>query len=224
MRLRPLLLVAVATGVVTVTVAGCSSQTGTAAAGASSAASSPAPPSAGSATASVPVSPSPAASGSVAFTKQGTALTLGGKAIVPFTSTGHQGAIGVTVTGIDKGATADLAPLQLGAKVAGMVPYYVRVTVSNESGSDFSFVSLGLMHGLLASGDQAQQVSVIGKFDKCPGGTAGKDFTTKGATFTGCVLALSTADAPVVGADYSDGQYSKQAPDTDYARTPVTWN
>ncbi|MEW2505201.1 MULTISPECIES: hypothetical protein [unclassified Amycolatopsis] len=157
------------------------------------------------------------------FTQQGTKLKLGEKAIVPFKSEGKTGSIGVTVKSIDKGAEADLAPLDLGDKAKGMTPYYVRVTVSNESGTDFSYSSLGLMNALLPDGSEAQGVSVIGTFDKCDSGDAGKDFTTKGATYESCVLAVAQAGTTVTGASYDEGDYSDQAPGTDYGSKPITW-
>ncbi|MFI5607187.1 hypothetical protein [Amycolatopsis sp. NPDC051903] len=157
------------------------------------------------------------------FTQQGTKLKLGQKAVVPFKSEGHPGSLGVTVTSIDKGTEADLAPLDLGDKAKGMTPYYVRVTVSNESGADFSYTSLGLMNALLPDGSQAQGVSVIGTFDKCDSGDAGKDFTTKGSTFKSCVLALAGPGTSVTGAEYDESSYQDQAPDTDYGDKPITW-
>ncbi|MEV8608533.1 hypothetical protein AB0383_11475 [Amycolatopsis sp. NPDC051373] len=157
------------------------------------------------------------------FTPQGTKLKLGEKAIVPFKSEDKTGSIGVTVKSIDKGTEADLAPLDLGDKAKGMTPYYVRVTVSNESGTDFSYTSLGLMNALLPDGSEAQGVSVIGTFDKCDSGDAGKDFTTKGATYESCVLAVAQAGTTVTGASYDEGDYSDQAPGTDYGSKPITW-
>jgi hypothetical protein len=156
------------------------------------------------------------------FTAQGTELGLGEKAVVPFKSNGKKGSVGVTVTKIEKGKPADLKPLELGAQAEGMVPFYIRITVSNESGTDFSFTSLGSLEGLLDDGSPAQGVSVIGSFDKCDRGDAGEDFTTKGATYEACALALAPT-GKVTGAVYTDGEYSDQAPNTDYGAEPITW-
>ncbi|MEU4671257.1 hypothetical protein AB0F91_25560 [Amycolatopsis sp. NPDC023774] len=182
-----------------------------------------------SSSASAPETSSSASSGGTGntsaggFTPQGTKLKLGEKAIVPFKSEDKTGSIGVTVKSIDKGTEADLAPLDLGDKAKGMTPYYVRVTVSNESGTDFSYTSLGLMNALLPDGSEAQGVSVIGTFDKCDSGDAGKDFTAKGATYESCVLAVAQAGTTVTGASYNEGDYSDQAPGTDYGSKPITW-
>ncbi|WP_037361378.1 hypothetical protein [Amycolatopsis orientalis] len=157
------------------------------------------------------------------YTKQGTKLKLGEKAVVPFRAQKNTGAIGVTVTRIDKGAEADLAPLKLGDRAKGMTPYYLQVKVTNETGTDFSYSSLGLMNGLLADGTSGPHVTVIGKFEKCDSGNAGKTFTTTGASYDSCVLALAPAGAEVKGASYSASTYRDLAPETDYGKDAVTW-
>jgi len=191
----------------------------------------PAPSSAPASSSSAPSSPSApsateVAGGStagVAFTKQGTKLKIGEKAIVPFSASKKNGAIGVTVTGIDKGVEADLAPLKLGDKAKGMTPYYVRVKVTNETGTDFAYTSLGLMNGQLGDGSDGPHVTVIGKFEKCDSGNSGKDFKTKGASYDSCVLALAPAGTEVKGASYNDSSRRDQAPNTDYGKDSISW-
>lgn len=97
-------------------------------------------------------------------------------------SSRNTGAIGVTVVDIEAGIEADLAPLDLGDRVKGFTPYYVTFEVTNESGSDFAFTSLGNTHGLLEDGTRAQSVSVIGEFAPCDNGDGGSDFTTEGSS------------------------------------------
>ncbi|ATY15369.1 hypothetical protein CU254_36990 [Amycolatopsis sp. AA4] len=162
-------------------------------------------------------------SASAEYTKQGTKLKIGEKAVVPFKSQKNTGAIGVTVTGIDKGVEADLAPLKLGDRAKGMTPYYIQVKVTNETGADFAYSSLGLMNGLLGDGTKGPHVTVIGKFEKCDSGNSGKAFTTKGASYNSCVLALAPAGAEVKGASYSASTYRDLAPNTDYGKDAVTW-
>ncbi|PKV93433.1 hypothetical protein ATK30_4280 [Amycolatopsis echigonensis] len=181
------------------------------------------PASSAAASSAAPSSSSAAASSAAEYTKQGTKLKIGEKAVVPFKSQKNAGAIGVTVTGIDKGAEADLAPLKLGDRAKGMTPYYIQVKVTNETGSDFSYSSLGLMNGLLADGTSGPHVTVIGKFEKCDSGNSGKAFTTKGASYDSCVLALAPAGAEVKGASYSASTYRDLAPETDYGKDAVTW-
>ena len=188
------------------------------------ASSSAAPASASSAPASSSAPGDGGSTAGVEFTKQGTKLKIGEKAVVPFSASKKNGAIGVTVTGIDKGVEADLAPLKLGDRAKGMTPYYVRVKVTNESGTDFSYSSLGLMNGQLADGSDGPHVTVIGKFEKCDSGNAGRDFKTKGASYESCVLALAPAGAEVKGASYNDSSRRDQAPNTDYGKESISWS
>ncbi|MEC3975113.1 hypothetical protein [Amycolatopsis sp. H20-H5] len=216
MRNRVLAVAGVAAAVLAV--AGCS----TAKDGVPSAALSSAP-TATSGAGSASATPTEQASTGGDFTKQGSKLKLGDKAVVPFKSSEKTGSLGITVKAIEKGAESDLAELKLGDKAKGMTPYYVRVVISNESGTDFAYSSLSGVDGTLADGSEAQGVSVIGKFEKCDSGSAKKDFTTKGATYESCELALATGTAAVTGASYGSGSYSKQAPDTDYSDEAIVW-
>ncbi|WP_033292986.1 hypothetical protein [Amycolatopsis jejuensis] len=212
-------VMAVSATVLTLALTGCSSEKdGTAA---PTGFPAPAP-----AATSAPSSSAPAEGGSSSpgeYTKQGSTLKIGEKAVVPFKSKTNTGAIGVTVTGIEKGAEADLASLNLGDRAKGMTPYYVRVKVTNESGTDFSYSSLGLMNGLLGDGSRAQRVTVIGKFAKCDSDHADKTFTTKGASYDSCVLALAPSGAEVTGANYSASTYRDLAPNTDYGDDALVW-
>ncbi|MGH3635536.1 MAG: hypothetical protein ACRDTS_15920, partial [Mycobacterium sp.] len=83
------------------------------------------------------------------FTKQGTNLLFGQRAIVPFKSKHRKGALGIIVTTIQKGDPNDLTPLKLGDRAAGMTPYYVRVIVSDESGGKFPGASISSLNGIL---------------------------------------------------------------------------
>ncbi|WIX81211.1 hypothetical protein QRX50_10820 [Amycolatopsis carbonis] len=222
MRSRVLAVLGVSAAVLAL--AGCGSEmNGTPSAASGAPAQSQSQSSAPQSSPEAPPSAQQNSSSDGSVTPQGTKLKLGDKAIVPFKSEGKTGTIGVTVKSIDKGVEADLALLDLGDKAKGMTPYYVRVTVSNESGTDFSYTSLGLMNALLPDGSEAQGVSVIGTFDKCDSGDAGKAFTTKGATYDSCVLAVAPAGTTVTGASYNEGEYSDQAPGTDYGSKPITW-
>ncbi len=167
-----------------------------------------------SASSAQPTSSAAAGASGVGLTKPGTTLKVGERAVVPFEYADYKGTLGLTVTSIDKGDPADLAALQLGDRAAGMTPYYVRITVDNEGGTDLSNVFVHGWDGLLADGDQAQAVSVIGSFDKCDDSGANDGFTTKGATFQMCHLALAGQGTAVTAAQYGDGDYSDK---------PVVW-
>lgn len=165
--------------------------------------------------------------GAAELTPQGTELAMGDKAVVPFHASGEKGLVGVTITKIDKGAPADLAPLKLGPRADGLTPYYIRTTVSNESGTDFAGSSLVSLNGLLADGSEAGGVySVPSSFAPCGKGSAGDDFVTAGTTYETCTIALAQEGAEVTGASYDVDAYDDAAPEgakADYAAEPITW-
>lgn len=165
----------------------------------------------------------PTGSGSVAYTKQGAKLHLGQKADVPFKSENVSGTIGVTVTGIDKGDPADIASLNLGDQANGLTPYYVRITVTDDSGSNFADTMVTSVHGVLPDGSDAQDVALFSTFDKCDNANAGENFTTAGASYQTCELVLAPGSTPVTSASYDESEYTALAPDTDYGTAPITW-
>ncbi|MFD3874258.1 hypothetical protein [Streptomyces sp. NPDC058623] len=89
-----------------------------------------------------------------------------------------------------------------------MIPYYVRYSVQNTGTVDLSHTSLGHIKGLLPDGSEAQGVSIIGTFEKCPNESLPKGFTN-GKTQTGCALALApSAQTKVTGAQYWGDPYN----------------
>lgn len=157
------------------------------------------------------------------FTAPGTELGFGESATVPFVSDDVQGALEVTVTDVTKGKAADLAPLDLGDRVSGQTPYYVRISVKNASGSPFAFTSLGLANPILDDGEQAQKVSVIGDFAPCDSSDAGEDFTTAGASYETCELGLAGSGSEVVGLEYVGSPYEGYEGAPDYSDDPIVW-
>ncbi|MCX5193985.1 hypothetical protein OOK31_08750 [Streptomyces sp. NBC_00249] len=141
--------------------------------------------------------------------KSGQVFKIGEAATVPFSYGSTKGGqIALTVTAIEQGNPADLDALKLGDKVKGMIPYYVRYSVQNTGTTDLSFTSVGHIKGLLADGSEAQGVSVIGKFEKCPNESLPKGFTN-GKTQTSCAIALApSAQTKVSGAEYWGDPYN----------------
>ncbi|MFE2147260.1 hypothetical protein ACFXA3_36965 [Streptomyces sp. NPDC059456] len=141
--------------------------------------------------------------------KPGQTFKIGETATVPFSYGNTKGGtLALTVTAVEQGQPADLAPLNLGDKVKGMIPYYVRYSVKNVGTVDLSFTSVGHVKGLLPDGSEAQGVSVIGKFEKCKDDALPKGFTN-GQTQTGCAIALApSAQTKVVGAEYWGDPYN----------------
>ncbi|WP_049656671.1 hypothetical protein [Kitasatospora sp. MY 5-36] len=152
----------------------------------------------GSATAPAPAGSAPAA---------GTTLKLGDAATIPFSSGSTKGTIALAVTSIEKGDPADLAPLNLGDKAKGLVPYYIHYKVTNAGGTDLSYTSVSHMKGLLADGSEAQELMVIGSFAKCKSESLPKGFTN-GQSATSCAVAMSPEASKVAGAEYWGEPYT----------------
>lgn len=127
------------------------------------------------------------------------------------------------MTAIDVGTEAELAPLELGDQVAGLTPYYVRATVTNESGLRFPFASFPAPRGLLGDGGLAQSVSVNGDFAPCDSGSAPQDFIAAGDSFEICGLSLAGPGSMVTGAQ-SIGPNVDVEGAPDYGRDPVIWS
>ncbi|MFD9790261.1 hypothetical protein ACFWXK_04840 [Streptomyces sp. NPDC059070] len=141
--------------------------------------------------------------GGGAQAKGGQTFKIGEAAQFPFTyGTTTKGEISLTVDAIEKGSAADLAPLKLGDKVSGKVPYYIRYTVKNVGTTDLAYASVSHMKGHLGDGSEAQDLMVIGSFDKCPSDSLPKGFTN-GKTQKGCAIALApSAATKVASAEY----------------------
>ncbi|MFJ8472016.1 hypothetical protein [Kitasatospora sp. NPDC094011] len=137
----------------------------------------------------------------------GSTVKIGTAATIPFSSGSTKGTVSLAVTSIDKGDPADLTPLKLGDKAAGMVPYYVNFKVTNTGSTDLSFASLTQVKGLLPDGSEASEVMLIGTFDKCPHPSFPKGFTN-GQSITSCVLALAPQATKVTGAEYWGEPYT----------------
>lgn len=150
----------------------------------------------------------------------GTALAFGQPAVVPFSSGDASGTVSVTVTGITKGAAADLAPLKLGDRAKGFVPYYIKLDVTGVSGSaELSSYSINeSIEGTLPDGTEAQNISIIGTFAPCDGESFPSGFAD-GQTFSTCVPYLAQESSSVSGARFApnDGPYSS------FDGKPVVW-
>ncbi|MEV8473757.1 hypothetical protein [Streptomyces sp. NPDC051173] len=140
--------------------------------------------------------------GSGSDAKAGDNLKLGQAAKIPFTYGSTKGEISLAVTSIDQGDPADLASLNLGDQVKGKVPYYIRYSVTNAGTSDLSFSSVNHMKGHLPDGTEAQDLMVIGDFDKCKSDALPSGFTA-GKTAQGCAVALAPSPSvKVTSAEY----------------------
>ncbi|WP_326587696.1 hypothetical protein [Streptomyces sp. NBC_01294] len=152
---------------------------------------------------------SEAPAGANGTAKSGQTFKIGEAAEIPFSYGSNKGGqIALTVTAIEQGNPADLDTLKLGDKVKGMIPYYIRYSVKNTGTTDLSYSSVTQVKGLLGDGTEAQRVSIIGKFEKCPNDSLPKGFTN-GQTQTSCAVALApSAQTKVTAAEYWGNPYS----------------
>nr|WSW67597.1 hypothetical protein OG461_16040 [Streptomyces sp. NBC_00995] len=145
-------------------------------------------------------------------TAPGTKLKVGDRAVLPFTyGTDKKGTVAVTVTAIEKGTEADMAPF--GDKAKGMTPYYIRMKVENVGGTDLAYSSLRL-RGKLESGRPTGVILIGDLPGKCDSETAPRDFTTKGASYETCSLSATKTD-PIAAASFEE--------DDAYSDSPVLW-
>ncbi|MFF1908563.1 hypothetical protein [Kitasatospora sp. NPDC058218] len=163
----------------------------------------------GSAPAGAPSSapaPAPATGGGTDATP-GQTFKIGQPAQVQFTSGSTKGVIALSVSAIEAGDPADLDALKLGDKVKGLVPYYVRYTITNIGTTDLSFTSVDHVKGLLPDGSEAQELMIISGFAKCASPSLPKGFTN-GQTAQGCAVALAPTATKVSGAEYWGSPYT----------------
>ncbi|PWV81854.1 hypothetical protein SAMN05421630_10687 [Prauserella marina] len=156
--------------------------------------------------------PAPAEPGSAEVTPPGTALKVGDRAVVPFESSDATGKIAITVTAIEPGDKAEFES-KFGDKAQGIDPVYIRYTIENVEGGDFSYSSAPRLRALGADGT-GTGVIVSGDLGTCESDSAPKDFTAPGATYETCRLQGGTPDNPAVGVEYSDDDYSDD---------PIVW-
>jgi hypothetical protein len=192
-----------------VALAGCHNSSG---ASAKQTTAPPQPAPVSSAAPSAPAANPGTTNGKVA--KPGQSFKIGQMAVLNYKfGTNQKGILGATVTKITRGKAADLTPLKLGAKAAGMIPYYIQVSVKNLGSTELSDDGVDVA-GVLRDGSSAQGVAIFGEFAKCPNDMTPSGFTT-GHSFTTCELALARSGTAVTGAAWTSEPYGSSS--------PVTW-
>jgi hypothetical protein len=152
------------------------------------------------------------------MTPPGTVLKIGEKATINLKIGSKEGVVSISATKITKGAPADLTPLKLGDRAAGLTPYYITFELTGGPQSDnLRFGGFPLAHGLLGDGSSAQSLFIIGDFAPCKEQSFPKDFGP-GRVFTSCTVAAVGGNAAVVGANLqpSASEYST-------AKTAIVW-
>ena len=140
----------------------------------------------------------------------GTELSVGDTATIP---QGDDGAtIGLKVTEITKGSSADLSKLKDADKYKEYTPVYVQYEMSGtDSSSELGGDILDDVDPILADGRKASTLILIGTspFEKCDSNSIPDDFGP-GDTETTCQVAMVSSGQEVSGAQYSpyEGDYA----------------
>ncbi|MEW9552493.1 hypothetical protein [Nonomuraea sp. NPDC050783] len=198
--------VTVAVAVLGLALGGCAPSSGT------EAKEAPPPSASGS-----PV-PSPAGTTAAGEPRADAALGFGRPAVMDFSYNGKKGKLQVTVTRIVKGRTADLSGLSLSGRARKMVPYYIHATIRNAGTTDLSLTMPPGPRGVLASGEQARSLSVIGRFARCDSYPDTRRFPP-GKSYRTCAPVLADPGETVTGAVWSSDPYS-DGPAATWTRRP----
>lgn len=154
------------------------------------------------------------------LTAPGTALKFGDPALLPFAFADAEGVFTVSGLSVTKGSEADWATLGVDTSDAqGEEPWYLRMTLKQESGGDFSFTSV--QDDLWAYSGEDILSTVYPNDDTnslCPLTYAPEEFTV-GGTYDACVV-LSVNLGEGVDRVQFEGGYD---PDDPYYENPVVW-
>lgn len=150
------------------------------------------------------------------FTAPGTTLSSGQTASLPFN--GGKAMMDLTVTGVERGTSADLASIGFD-EAAQRTPYYVRVEatlVSGDSG-DYYFPTADLT---ATAGETAiPNLAYAGDFPACENANF-QGRVAPGSTITACIPFLVTKGEPAIDTvGFADGE-QYQAVD----QTQVVWS
>ncbi|SCX39702.1 hypothetical protein SAMN03159343_0749 [Klenkia marina] len=150
-------------------------------------------------------------------TAPGTELALGESAVLELEYTGDTGTVEVTVDAVRQGTQAELDSLEIGEDAAGLLPWYVDVTLTRVGGEgDLSNGTLDSdLDVVTTSGSPTASIIEFSTFEPCNGESAPDPFDP-GTSYTTCIL---------VAADAADAVGSIEfAPfDSDYEDAPVVW-
>ncbi|MFH8385471.1 hypothetical protein ACH4E7_31815 [Kitasatospora sp. NPDC018058] len=128
------------------------------------------------------------------------ALAVGAKAQGTFAD--HEKgdiSVGIAMTGVVKGDSADLAKFLKPEDLAGKTPYYVNVTYTHTGGNGIFEPYFNLqLRAMVSDTDQARKVDLLSAFPKCESDVpqGGKDFV-KGQSEHECAIYLAPADKPL---------------------------
>ena len=157
----------------------------------------------------------------IALTAAGTKLTLGQPATVPISSGPDQGVITLDKFALAQGSDADWTALEgEGYDPGGTTPWYLKLTVTVDSGTDIAFDSVETnLQGVVTGqdpvyGDIALQDNTI-----CPIATVADNFSA-GQTYDSCIVFAVPTGQSVSQVSFA-GDESPYT--TEYTDNPVVW-
>lgn len=158
---------------------------------------------------------------SLALTAPGTQLAYGAAALLPFSYADADGVFSINGLSITQGAEADWATLGVDTSDAqGEEPWYLRMTLKQESGGDFAYTSV--QDDLWAYGTDGDVITTVYPDDDanslCPLTYAPEDFAV-GQSYDACVV-LSVNLGETVDRVQFEGGYDPADP---YFENPVVW-
>ncbi|MFD2829025.1 hypothetical protein [Corticicoccus populi] len=155
-------------------------------------------------------------------TEPGATLTIGDSAVLehPVNDTEDEYALlGATVTDIEEANPADLDILDMEDELAGLVPYYLHITVTgvDEGSSELAGTVLSNPFNGAVDGQQgpAQNLNIIGNFEACNVESLDSEWNAD-ATQDICVISLVPEGSTVNSVIYSPS-------DSSYDENPVIW-
>ena len=158
---------------------------------------------------------------SIALTAAGTNLSFGQSATVPMASGADQGVISFGNFGLTQGGDADWTALEgTGYDAAGTTPWYLKLTVTVESGSSIAFDSVETnLQGLVTGQDTVYGDIALQDNSICPIAAVGDNFSA-GQSYNSCII-LAVPTGQIVSQIIFAGDDSPYT--TAYTDNPVVW-
>ena len=157
----------------------------------------------------------------IALTAAGTKLTLGQPATVPISSGPDQGVITLDKFALAQGSDADWTALEgEGYDPGGTTPWYLKLTVTVDSGTDIAFDSVETnLQGVVTGQDHVYGDIALQDNTICPIATVADNFSA-GQTYDSCIVFAVPTGQSVSQVSFA-GDESPYT--TEYTDNPVVW-
>lgn len=165
-----------------------------------------------------PTSTTPATTGpsddlpeGVRLTEAGATVDIGDPATAVYDDGERRSVLTVRVTKVVKGSIKDFKSFVLGPRERASTPYYVSASVTDEGPSPLGQTTVPLF-GLDSTGTAFPATSLVGSFDRCPGGPLPTGFAP-GDTVRTCLVYLVPPEATLRSVQLR----------TDDTTDPISW-